>query len=451
MKKFLRPILCSGVLTALLCTPALAVEQGDFSLLVNGEPVAFTDAAPVLKDGRSFLPMVATFEALGFAEENMTWDSETQTVTATKDGVAVILTIGQQSIQVERTDGTAGSSASTDVAPYIDAATSRTYIPVGLVADALGYRVGWDQETATVIIDDVDAILDANSETYELMDQYMEYAQKYSEGNYEVNGSIAMDIDAPDTTMGVTGDYNMILSQAAFQFDTELSMEMNDSGTQIELPNIDMDLRCDLETGMFYFQSVALAQSETWFSMDMKTLYEEVYGPGFYEQLLALNDAGRDMTFTQALSEILRSDALPLTSEVTTRDYLAAFNLILGDSRFQKSGSTYTNTFEENGMSLSFMLYTSGNRVNGYGMEMAAVDTELGYDFTILVEMRGDDMTMTMDFQMPDLSMTMEMDGAYQSTRADPETMPPVGAEVTDLMEFILGSGESAPEILEEM
>ena len=61
MKHLLRPILCGGVLAALLCTPSLAAGEGDFSLLVNGEPVTFSDAAPVLKDGRSFLPMAATF------------------------------------------------------------------------------------------------------------------------------------------------------------------------------------------------------------------------------------------------------------------------------------------------------------------------------------------------------------------------------------------------------
>ena len=46
MKQFLRPILCGGMLAALLCTPSLAADEGDFSLLVNGEPVTFSDAAP---------------------------------------------------------------------------------------------------------------------------------------------------------------------------------------------------------------------------------------------------------------------------------------------------------------------------------------------------------------------------------------------------------------------
>ena len=33
MKHLLRPILCGGVLAALLCTPSLAAGEGDFSLL----------------------------------------------------------------------------------------------------------------------------------------------------------------------------------------------------------------------------------------------------------------------------------------------------------------------------------------------------------------------------------------------------------------------------------
>ena len=98
MKKILRPILCGGVLAALLCTPSLAAEQGDFSLLVNGEPVAFTDAAPVLKDGRSFLPVATTFQALGFAQEDIVWNGETQSVTASKDGTTISLTVGDSAV-----------------------------------------------------------------------------------------------------------------------------------------------------------------------------------------------------------------------------------------------------------------------------------------------------------------------------------------------------------------
>src|SRR5699024_11006287 len=137
---------------------------------------------------------------LGFPAEDMTWDSATQTASASKDGTTISLTIGKKAIQVTQAGAAAGVSIETDAAPYIDAATSRTYIPVGLVADALGYRVAWDGETSTVIIDDVDAILAENTETYELMDQYLDYARKYSQGNYQVEGSYLLTMPSEGTT-----------------------------------------------------------------------------------------------------------------------------------------------------------------------------------------------------------------------------------------------------------
>lgn len=491
MKKILRPILCGGVLAALLCTPSLAAEQGDFSLLVNGEPVTFTDAAPVLKDGRSFLPAVTTFQALGFAQEDIVWDGETQTVTASKDGAAISLTVGDSAVtwtgpswSQTSEDGTSGSAGGSggiaylDTAPYIDPATNRTYIPVGLVADILGCRVAWDGETSTVIIDDVDAILAENTETYELMDQYLDYARKYSQGNYQVEGSYLLTSAPGEMESGVEiihtvgGDYSLISSQTAMQLDLGVSIGGTIMGAPISPTDMDLDLRADLDTGMLYlyFQSEDLEylmnnnvqiNGETiefqipdqWYSLDMKAVYDEAYGPGFYEELIALDaaSASEDMTFAQALEEILKSDALPLTSEFTTRDYLDLFNYVLADSAFERSGSTYTSTpidLEEDGSRIlvAFQLYTSGGKVNGYGLEMTIADTE-GTALALTAEMRASKMEMLMDFQMPgELSMTMEIDGAYQRTSTAPTTEPPAGATVADLMDALTGDIDPAPE-----
>ncbi len=456
MKKILRPILCGGVLAALLCTPSLAAEQGDFSLLVNGEPVTFTDAAPVLKDGRSFLPMAATFEALGFPAEDMTWDSDTQTAAASKDGTTISLTIGKKAIQVTQAGAAAGVSIETDAAPYIDAATSRTYIPVGLVADALGYRVAWDGETSTVIIDDVDAILAENTETYERMDQYLDYARKYSQGNYQVEGSYLL-TSAPDemesgaeiiNTIG--GDYNLISSQTAMQLDLGISIGGTIMGAPISSTDMNLDMRADLDTGLLYlyFQSEDLNWllsnveingeksdfqiPDQWYSLDMKAVYDEAYGPGFYEELIALSTASQEASFAQTLEELLKSDTLILTSTATTSDYLEALNQLLGDSHFQKSGSTYTSTLEQDGVTILFHLYTSGGQVNGYGMEMTASET-IGMEMTMTMEMKGDDMSLLLEMA----GMTMEMDGTYRPSSTAPETEPPAGATVVDLWELL--------------
>ena len=465
MKKILRPILCGGVLAALLCTPSLAAEQGDFSLLVNGEPVTFTDAAPVLKDGRSFLPMAATFEALGFPAEDMTWDSGTQTAAASKDGTTISLTIGKNAIQVTQAGAEAGVSIETDAAPYIDAATSRTYIPVGLVADALGYRVAWDGETSTVIIDDVDAILAENTETYERMDQYLDYARKYSQGNYQVEGSYLLTMPSEGTTTSadgseeytteiintVGGGYSMVTNQTAMQFAMDMSIGGTIMGAPIAPTDMNLDMRADLDTGMLYlyFQSEDLEQlmnnnvqvngesvefqiPDQWYSLDMKAVYDEAYGPGFYEELIALSTASQEAAFAQTLEELLKSDTLILTSTATTSDYLEALNQLLGDSHFQKSGSTYTSTLEQDGVTLLFHLYTSGGQVNGYGMEMTASETT-GMEMTMTMEMKGDDMSLLMEMA----GMTMEMDGTYRPSSTAPETEPPAGATVVDLWELL--------------
>ena len=457
MKKILRPILCGGVLAALLCTPSLAAEQGDFSLLVNGEPVTFTDAAPVLKDGRSFLPMAATFEALGFPAEDMTWDSDTQTAAASKDGTTISLTIGKNAIQVTQAGAEAGVSIETDAAPYIDAATNRTYIPVGLVADALGYRVAWDGETSTVIIDDVDAILAENTETYERMDQYLDYARKYSQGNYQVEGSYLLTSAPGEMESGaeiihtVGGGYSMVTNQTAMQFAMDMSIGGTIMGAPISPTDMNLDVRADLDTGMLYlyFQSEDLEylmnnnvqiNGETiefqipdqWYSLDMKAVYDEAYGPGFYEELIAPSTASQEATFAQTLEELLKSDTLTLTSTATTSDYLEALNQLLGDSHFQKSGSTYTSTLEQDGVTILFHLYTSGGQVNGYGMEMTASETT-GMEMTMTMEMKGDDMSLLMEMA----GMTMEMDGTYRPSSTAPETEPPAGATVVDLWELL--------------
>ena len=472
MKKIQRIMLCSGVLAALMCTSSLAAEPEEVPMLVNGEAVVFPDAVPVFRGDSIDVPAVATLEALGFT---ITWDEASQTITAEKDGRSVSLVIGEDVALwdgpgwsevsedgTSATGGTSGGAAILSKVPYVDPSTWRTYIAAEDLEGILGegFRVaveyGWTMDAAggmvmsygemAVVVDDVDAIWEANTETYELMDQYMEYSQRYSEGNYRVNGSFAMSVsDAVSTAMGLEGDYDMVTSQTALQFDTELALNMDVDGLEVVLPNLDIDLRCDVETGKFYFQSQALTSSDAWYSLDMKSFYDELYGPGYYESLVALSMASVDQSFTQALEEILRSDLLPISQELTTADYLAVFNGLFGDSAFEQSGSTYVSSWEQDGASLQFILYTSRGQVNGYGVELSFGD-ETG-EMALDAEMRGDKMTMTMDMDLPEImQMTMGMDGTYQSSRTAPDAQPPAGAEVVDLMELMIGEVEPAPE-----
>ena len=488
MKKLFRTLLCGAVLALSLSVSAFAAEtdlvispaptalpekQGDFYVLVNDEYVTFTDAVPKIKNDRSCLPFVAVFEQLGFAEKDMTWDGATKTVTATKGDLTISLTIGKNQITLIQNGQT--TVIDTDVAPYIEPSLSRTYIPFGLVADALNYNVGWDAQQRTVIIDDVDAIMAGNKETYTLMDQYLAYSKSFTEKNQKVTGSYAADMGmnmaAEDSSMemgfSMDGKYNMLMAgSTAFQFDTDMTMDMSviidgqdvtstiteeEGAPQFPLA-IDFDMRGDLADGVFYFQSAALAQmmeqpdlANAWFKLDMADLFDQmsdIIGMD-YATLMQLATGSLDASFEETLGAMLK--VMPLTSaEMTTSDYLALFNALCADSSFQKSGSTYVNTMEQDGMAMTFTLYTSGSKINGYEIVLTALEPEAGVAMEITATMKDTKMTMEMSMEMAmedigSITMDMTMDGTYQSTTTKPVTAPPAGAAVIDLNQMMTG------------
>lgn len=511
MKKILRLLLCTGLCAAFLALPTLAAEteelpakQGDFYVLVNGEYVTFPDAVPQIREDRSCLPFAAVFDQLGFPEENMTWDGATGTVTAVKPDVVytptnggepqrgdltVRLVIGSKEIKywyendlIAAPHGEIAQvthNLQSEVAPYIN--QNRTYIPFGLLAEALGYNVGWDAQTGAVIIDDVDAILAANTETYDLMDRYQAYNRTFAEKNQKVTGSYAMDlamnqeIQGTDSDISFTakGDYDMITAgTTAFQFDTDMAMDasvvtggvdLSGSMTSSEgAPLFPMDLgvsmRGDMANGVFYIKldSQQLAglngwNTQSWYKLDMASLYDAMANQTgmTYAQLMELSYASLEENFSQLLPTVLKD--LPLTSvRFTTTDYLALLNAICGDSHFVKSGSNYVNTFlDENGLQGTFTLYTSGGAVNGYTMELKSDPAAAGGEMSITTSMRGSKMevAMSMDASQGEgqegetisqvaMTMDMTMDGTYQTTSTKPATQPPAGAQVVDLMEM---------------
>ncbi len=472
MKKLIRAALCAA-LTVLMAVPALAADrtppaqQGDFNVLVNGKYVSFTDAVPQIRDDRSCLPFVAVFEQLGFAEEDMKWDGGTRTVTAVKGEDTIALTIGEKAITLN------GKAIAADVAPYIDAATSRTYVPFGLVADALGYNVGWDAQEKTVIIDDVDAILAANGAEYTLMDQYLEYQRGFYEKDQKVTGSYSFGFDMDTAAagenskvnMGMDGKYDMLTSGAtAFQFNTGMTLNaaVEENGKKLspeemgmEVPmDVDMELRGDMKDGVVYYQSAALAgmlgqpdMASAWYKLDMKALFDqmsEVVGMD-YATLLDLSMSSVDKSFEETLSTVLKE--LPLTSaDMTTSDALEMYNAIAADSSFKKSGSSYVNTTElpgADGASMILTLPTSGGKVNGCTMEMSMDIPEAG-SMKLDYGLTGKKMTMSMEFGMKmdqfSMDMTMKMDGTYADTKETPAVQPPKDAVIVDLNQLMGGN-----------
>jgi len=106
---------------------------------VNGQPLQ-SDVKPFVNaDGRTMLPVRAIAEALGATVQ---WDEATQTATLTLGAKTVKVTIGQNSILVD------GKPVPMDTAAAVK--DGRTLLPVRSVGEALGAKIGWDDQTKTV-------------------------------------------------------------------------------------------------------------------------------------------------------------------------------------------------------------------------------------------------------------------------------------------------------------
>ena len=107
---------------------------------LNGHLLKFT-SDPYLKNDSTMVGFRSILEALG---AEVSWDEETQTVTAVKDGTTIKLTIGDSIAYVN------GEATELLAAPELKDDT--TMIPARFVSEKLGMKVGWDDDGQLVTI-----------------------------------------------------------------------------------------------------------------------------------------------------------------------------------------------------------------------------------------------------------------------------------------------------------
>jgi hypothetical protein len=111
--------------------------------VVNGQtPGVKMDVAPFIQSDRTFVPVRFLGNALGLDDSKITWDNGTQTATLKGDAI-LQMTIGKASVTSN------GVAKQIDVAPVLK--SDRTFLPARYVAEGLGYEVGWDDATQTVV------------------------------------------------------------------------------------------------------------------------------------------------------------------------------------------------------------------------------------------------------------------------------------------------------------
>ena len=123
---------------------APASAGGTIRIYVNGSEV-FPDAAPVIKNDRTLVPIRAVAEVLGYS---VSWDAPNKCVTMSKPGFDIQVMIGSTSIT--------SYYFSQPQYGYMDVVAeiiqNRTFIPLRAVAEAMGCEVSWDGTERSVYI-----------------------------------------------------------------------------------------------------------------------------------------------------------------------------------------------------------------------------------------------------------------------------------------------------------
>lgn len=117
------------------------------------------DVPPVIKEGRTLIPVRAIMNGLG---AEVAWDAEAKTVTITRDGKEIVINMTTGETTVD------GLVVAVDVpAQNID---NRTFVPLRFIAQTLGDKVEFDEETGDINVGEEDEDTDEETDTDEEAD-----------------------------------------------------------------------------------------------------------------------------------------------------------------------------------------------------------------------------------------------------------------------------------------
>ncbi|MEK0315470.1 stalk domain-containing protein [Cohnella sp. 56] len=134
----------------------VASAAGAANAIVDGKPVVFAEAAPVIQAGRMLVPARAMLEAMG---AKMNWNADTRLVTATMKaaqggGTVLRMKIGSPYVERTLTDASGRQTAyvvKLDVAAQL--LSDSTMIPLRASAELTGHALEWRAATKTAVID----------------------------------------------------------------------------------------------------------------------------------------------------------------------------------------------------------------------------------------------------------------------------------------------------------
>jgi hypothetical protein len=331
---------------------------GQINVMLNGAMVAFPDAYPEMKNDRTMVPIRAIAEALGAKVEYL----EGKVVQITQGDTVLNLTIGGDTVQA--VIGGVTKDLKMDAVSY--AKENRTYVPLRFVSEALGLEVHWDAAHRTVVLLDQAAIAAKLDGQFTVLNGFLARQTGLYETPKRIDSRFSLAVEVIDSINGnkthtISGSMVSYVGDGAMTMDgtvdlTALTAMVKAFATRFEgedsysallkafavkqgfsvkvTPEGQMYMKMPLLGQLMGMTGMEVQSGDVWYDLG------KPYGsavPGLNSQATMGSILAQSATVGMSYMEpFYYYDTIMTAGETTAA--------LFGDTRFQKSGDTYTCT-----------------------------------------------------------------------------------------------------------
>ena len=417
---------------------------------LNGAYMTFTDAVPVVKEGRTQVPFRAILEGLG---ATVSYDAgKIDAVFA--DGSVMKLAIGSKVMTYAYGENNAElTTVNMDVAPFIDKATGRTYVPARFIGETLGLTVTWDPELWVAYIVDWDALeaeIDGQFTKINEMLALSVSAQLDETKTYKSTDSITLSgvldgqskdpfeisLKGTGLTQGqnMSGSYEIGIDMGGYKSLIEAEgAEMEAALDVIDGQTVDMIIHAEngvfLRSDLINLLTGGMVAENGWLEVvgmeDMKALYTEA---GINMDNLVTQATAPGFTMGKLVRVMCEDGELGramgyMAPDSTGRMFTAIYAAMLGDEQIKVTGSsskTYKCTFDETDLldamvNAGFFAAEDADAAKDMFKEMG-----MNVDFAMTMTARNGKITKStadMTMAMTGVKMTMDVEGTTTSSK----------------------------------
>lgn len=444
---------------------ALGGVAGQVNVLLGDRCIAFTDAVPEVKNGRTMVPLRAALEAMGARIE---FDQATKTAIVTGEKASFTHVVGSDIIT--RADG---STVKMDVRSYVTP-SNRTMVPVRFFSQVLGYDVFWDNGYRMAFLLDEEIFAEKVDSRLAILNGYLAKNAKSFDAskNYREDVTLSGTVKVIDSIKGdrsypYSGKASMLLGKdsMSMRMSADLSglAELLEGLAGEKLPEtyraalIKPELeviygdrlynKSPLFDALMTKESGAQTVSGAWYAADAVMSF-----PDLYESMYGSNE---DYTVGKALYAMMKQgDANRFYESWSGTEQLAAAAVeMFGDETFTKSGSGYKWHFGKEELA-KLLTETIPGFIADSGVEELSIDMTLRSDGGVELKYTAstsvnEEAALRIDYTFAGNSSRMTAKGTVQlrnicdvrfdaavsvrATSEKPLTAPPAGATIITL------------------